>query len=123
MKMTKEIVQAKIDARLYARELIKKVFQATYTFQRDKEGIASQLRQKTLSVSSFMANSTSKSNHEEQNESFLFVMGELRDILKLITIAEHLKLANPNQKKEVRDAISNLILAIDKIVLMRGNSQ
>jgi len=121
VKPNKEILQAKIDARHYSRELIRDVFQATEHFPKnDPDRIASQLRKKVLSASSFLAHGTVKHDVDEQKQDLLIVMGELREVLKFITIAHHLKYATDLEKSKVRASISNVINALDKLVLSLG---
>ena len=117
MKTNKEVIKAKIDARQKSRELIKFVFQATEYFPKnDPENLAAQLRKKTLGVSSYLSHGTSKGDQGEQNQDFMIVMSELRDVLKFITIAHHLGYATDTQKLLVRNAISQVINALDGIV-------
>lgn len=117
----KEIMQAKIDARRYSRELIRDIFQATEHFpQNDPEGLGPQLRKKSLTISSFLSHGTVKHSAEEQKEDFLLVMAELRQVLKLITIAHHLRYATDLEKSKVRSSIANLINALDKLVIAVG---
>ncbi|MFT4600971.1 MAG: four helix bundle protein [Arenicella sp.] len=119
--MNKEILQAKIDARHHSRELIKAVFQATEHFPKnDPERLASLLRKKVLSASSFLAHGTVKRNVDEQKQDLLIVMGELREVLKLITIAHHLRYATDLEKSKVRASIANVINSLDKLVLSLG---
>ncbi|MEX1001780.1 MAG: four helix bundle protein [Crocinitomicaceae bacterium] len=114
-------MQAKIDARHHSRELIKYVFQTTDHFPKgDPEQLRPQLRKKALEISSFLSHGTSKSDQEEQNQNFMIVMEELREVLKLITIANHLGYANPQQKLLIRTAISNVINALDNIVIAQN---
>lgn len=116
----KAIMQAKIDARHYSRELIKAVFQATEHFpQNDPDFLASALRKKALSVSSLLSHGTTKSDFEEQNQDFMLVMTELREVLKLITITTHLGFSNANQKAAVREHIAQVINSLDMIVLLQ----
>ena len=117
----KEILKAKIDARHFSRELIRDVFQATEHFPKnDPDQFASLLRKKVLSVSSFLAHGTVKHDRDEQKEDLLVVMGELRETLKLITIAHHLGYATDYEKAKVRQSISNVINALDKLVIQLG---
>jgi len=118
---TKEILQAKINVRFHSRELIRAVFQATDAFSiPDVEGIGPVLRKKTLGISSFLSHGTVKSDREEQNEDFLTVMGELREVLKLITIANHLGLCTDVDKVRVRAAIALVIDGLDKLTILLG---
>lgn len=117
----KAVMQAKIDARHYSRELIRDVFQVTERFPlNDPEHIAPQMRKKVLTVSSFLAHGTVKTDIEEQKEALLVVMSELREILKFITIANHLRYASDVDKVRVRNGIVNLINALDKLALLLG---
>ncbi len=117
----KKIVQAKINVRYHSRELIKVVFQVTDTFgEKDTEGIGPVLRKKALGISSFLTHGTVKSDRKEQQEDFLVVMGELREVLKLITIANHLGYCINQQKIIVRMAIANVIDHLDKLVIILG---
>ncbi len=121
MIVGKEITQAKIDVRYHSRELIRVVFHVTDNFiNKDAEGIGPVLRKKALGISSFLSHGAVKSDKEEQNEDFLTVMGELREVLKLITIANHLGYCNNSQKVAVRLAISNVIDRLDKLVILLG---
>ncbi len=118
---TKEIVQAKITVRHHSRELIRVVFYATEGFpSTDPDGIGAALRRKVLGISSFLTHGTVKSDREEQNEDFLVVMGELREVLKLITIANHLRYCSDSLKIQVRTAIAHVIDGLDKLVLLMG---
>jgi four helix bundle protein len=117
----KAIMQAKIDARHFSRELIRDVFQATEHFPKtDPEQLAPQLRKKVLTTSSYLAHGTVKTSVEEQKEALLIVMSEMREILKLITIANHLGYASNLEKQKVRTGIANLINALDKLSLLLG---
>lgn len=118
---TKEIIQAKVTVRHHSRELIRSVFLATESFPiDDPDGIGLVLRKKVLAISSFLTHGTVKSDKEEQNEDFLTVMGELREVLKLITIANHLRYCSDNQKMQVRSSIALVIDGLDKLVLLLG---
>lgn len=119
----KAIMQAKIDVRHYTRELIRDVFQATEQFIKDPENIVSELRKKALSVSSLTSHGTTKNDFEEQNQDFMLVMQELREILKLITIAEALKLCSTQRKMKIRTAITNVINALDDLVLLQQKEE
>ncbi|MBD3639338.1 MAG: four helix bundle protein [Crocinitomicaceae bacterium] len=116
----KKIMQLKIDARHYSRELIRDVFQTTDHFPKnDPEQLAAHLRKKALSASSLLSHGTTKTNFEEQNQDFLMVMQELREILKFVTIAYHLNLCNQQQKLLIRQSITNVINSLDDIVLLQ----
>lgn len=116
----KQIMQAKIDLRHFTRELIRDVFQVTEYFPKtDPDQIGSNLRKKALSVSSLTSHGTSKTDFEEQNEDFMLVMQELREVLKFVTIANHLKFCNQQQKLRIREAITKVINALDKLVLLQ----
>jgi len=121
MQTDKEILQAKMNVRYHSRELIQLIFKVTENFPKNEpEGIAPALRKKVLGISSFLTHGTVKSNREEQNEDFLLVMAELREVLKLVTIAHHLGLCGNQEKVVVRVGISNLIDALDQLVKLLG---
>ena len=121
MNINKELIQSKIETRYHSRELIKAVFIATERFLKaDAEQIGPLLRKKALGISSYLTHGTVKSNSDDQKEDFIVVMGELRELLKLITIAHHLGYATDNDKALVRLGISNLINALDKLVILLG---
>jgi len=121
MFSSKEIIQAKIDARYHSRELIRAIFQVTESFpSNDPDGFAPILRKKALGISSFLSHGTVKTNQDQQKDDFLTVMGELREVLKLITIAHHLGYATDRQKIITRAAIANVIDALDKLVILLG---
>ena len=118
---TKDILQAKINVRFHSRELIRVVFQVTDAFEKvDTEGIGQVLRKKVLSISSFLSHGTVKSDREEQNDDFLTVMGELREVLKLITIANHLGLCSYGHKIRVRSSIAQVIDGLEKLTILLG---
>ena len=120
----KKVMQAKIDLRHYTRELIRDVFQVTEYFPKtDPEQIGSNLRKKALSVSSLTSHGTTKLDFEEQNEDFMLVMQELRDVLKFITIAHHLRFCSDQQKFRVREAITKVINALDNLVLLQQKEE
>lgn len=122
----KAIMQAKIDVRHHSRELIREVFQTTEHFPlTDPDQLSVHLRKKALGVSSMISHGTTKSDFEEQNQEFLLVMAELREILKFITISVHLGFARQEQKIAVRQAITNVINALDTLVLLqqRGDDE
>jgi hypothetical protein len=117
----KKILQAKIDVRYHSRELIKVIFMVTEDFPKnDPDQIGPVLRKKALGISSFLTHGTVKSDKEEQNEDFLVVMSELREVLKLITIAHHLKFCSEKHKAYVRLAIAHVIDHLDKLVVLTG---
>lgn len=121
MNSGRDIIQAKIDVRYHSRELIRVVFHVTDVFPKnDSDGIGPELRKKALAISSFLSHGTVKSDKEEQNEDFLTVMGELREVLKLITIAHHLRYCMDQHKAAVRQAIANVIDKLDKLVILLG---
>lgn len=121
MKFAKEVLQAKINVRFHSRELIRAVFQATDSFSKaDPDGIGVALRKKALGISSFLSHGTVKGDREEQNEDFLIVMGELREVLKLITIANHLGLCTAIYKIRVRASIAMVIDGLDKLTVLLG---
>lgn len=117
----KELLQAKINVRYYSRELIRIVFLATENFpQTDPDQLGAVLRKKVLGISSFLSHGTVKSDKKEQNEDFLAVMAELREVLKIATIAHHLKYISAQQKVAIRTAIAQVIDGLDKLVLLLG---
>jgi hypothetical protein len=117
----KEITQAKINARYHSRELIHAVFKATENFlKNDTEGIGPMMRKKALAISSFLTHGTVNSNIEEQKENYIVVMGELKELLKLSSIAHQLGFLPDQSKSLVRLGISNLINALDKLVIQLG---
>ncbi|NOQ74639.1 MAG: hypothetical protein GQ574_21685 [Crocinitomix sp.] len=117
----KKILQAKIDVRYHSRELIKVIFMVTEDFPKnDPDQLGPLLRKKALGISSFLTHGTVKSDKEEQNEDFLVVMSELREVLKLITIANHLRFCGDRQKAMVRLGIANVIDNLDKLVVLTG---
>ena len=121
MGPNRKIAQAKIDVRYHSRELIKVIFKVTDSFPKDDpDGFGPILRKKALGISSFLSHGTVKSDKEQQNEDFLVVMGELREVLKLITIAHHLRYCTSVQKAMVREAIANIIDRLDKLVVLLG---
>ena len=116
----KDIMQKKIDLRHYTRELIRDVFQVTEHFPKsDPEQIGVNLRQKALSVSSLTSHGTTKNDFEEQNQDFMLVMQELREVLKFITIAHHLRYCSDQNKARIRLAITKVINALDDLVLLQ----
>ncbi|WP_027419875.1 four helix bundle protein [Crocinitomix catalasitica] len=121
MNLNKALLQSKIETRYHSRELIKAVFIATENFLKaDQEQFGPLLRKKALGISSYLTHGTVKSNVEEQKEDFIIVMGELRELLKLITIANHLGYTSDKDKAIVRLGISTLINSLDKLVILLG---
>lgn len=121
MNHLKQITQAKIDVRFYSRALIKIVFMVTDVFpENDTEGLSPLMRKKALGISSFLTHGTVKTDLDEQKQDFLTVMGELRDLLKLATIAQHLKYCSSSHLNDVRAGISNVIDRLDKLVILLG---
>lgn len=117
----KKLLQAKIEVRYHSRELIKVVFMVTEDFPKnDPDGFGPLLRKKVLGISSFLTHGTVKSDKEEQNEDFLVVMSELREVLKLVTIANHLRFCTDRHKAIVRLGIANVIDHLDKLVVLTG---
>jgi hypothetical protein len=116
----KAIMQAKIDVRHFTRELIRDVFHATESFLlEDPEELASNLRKKALAVSSLTSHGTSRADFEQQNKDLMLVMAELKEILKLITIATYLKVCSQQTKNRVRESIKKVIGALDNLVLLQ----
>jgi len=121
MKLNKDVVKAKIEARSQSRELIRIVFIVTEHFPKnDPENLLPILRKKVLGISSYLTHGTVKSDKEEQNNDFLVVMSELREVLKLITIAHHLGYTTEKGKQYVREGISNFINSLDNLVILTG---
>ena len=121
MDQRRKITQAKIDVRYHSRELIKVVFHVADVFPKDDpEGLSPAMRKKVLAISSFLTHGTVKSDREEQNNDFLTVMGELRELLKLITIAHHLKYCSIQHKTIVREGITKVIDGLEKLVILSG---
>lgn len=117
----KKITQAKIDVRYHSRELIKIVFHVADVFPKDDpEGLSPVMRKKVLGISSFLTHGTVKTDREEQHQDYLTVMTELRELLKLITIAHHLKYCTIEHKALVRLGITNVIDRLDKLVVLGG---
>lgn len=121
MISSKEILKAKIETRRQSRALIGIIIRVTETFPKnDEHALAVTLRKKVLGISSFLSHGTVKMDRLEQNEDFLTVMAELREVLKLITIAHHLKFTNDAGKTAVRAGISTLINELDTLVVLLG---
>ncbi len=121
MEHIRKILQAKIETRYHSRELIRVTFVVTDNMLvADKEGIGPALRKKVLAISSFLSHGTVKQDKDEQNEDFLTVMAELREVLKLVTIGHHLGYFSATQKNGIRTAIATVIDALDKLVILLG---
>ena len=117
----KEVLQAKVDTRFHSRELIHAVFKATENFLKpDTENIGPIMRKKALAISSFLTHGTVKSDIDAQKEDFIVVMGELKELLKLSTIAFQLGFLSSQSKTLVRLGITNLINALDRLVILLG---
>ena len=122
MIVDQNISKAKLDVRQCSRDLIKVIFEITKFFPKsDPHHMSAELRKKVLSTSSYISHGTVESDIEEQGEKFLYVMGELREILKFVTVAHHLKYMSDAQKSLIRLAISDTINSLDNLVKLLGN--
>ncbi len=122
MSTNQNIIRAKLDVRIRSKDLIKCIFEISALFpENDPHNFRVEARKKVLSISSNLSHATVRSDKAEQGEGFLYVMSELKEVLKIISLTHHFKFINDRQKQYARLAISNTIIALDELVKLLGS--
>lgn len=119
--MQKEIQICKIEVRSLSLALVKTVYEHTRHFPANDElFLAPTLRKTVMNMSTNLTKGTTMNDLEEEHEYYMIVMGQLREILKQITVAAHLKFLTVAEKAFIRKSISDLIAKLDRIVILQN---
>ncbi len=106
---------------------IKLIYQTTKTFpDQEKFGLISQLRRAAISVSSNIAEGTSRSSYKDQAHFSQIAYSSLMEVLSQIIVSLDLGFINIEKYKEIRSLIENLsrqINALRNSQLSRYNKQ
>ena len=89
-----------------SRELVKDIYQITSTFPQDEKfGLTSQLRRASISVSSNIAEGSTRWSKKDQSRFYEISFGSLIEILNQLILSADLKFLQENQLTTLRKKI------------------
>jgi len=101
-----------------SRELVKDIYQVTSTFpQEEKFGLTSQLRRASISISSNIAEGSTRWSKKDQSRFYEISFGSLMEILNQMILSADLKFLQKNQLSRFRektDIIGRMLNALYK---------
>ena len=101
-----------------SRELVNDIYQVTSTFPQDEKfGLTSQLRRASISVSSNIAEGSTRWSKKDQSRFYEIAFGSLIEVLNQLILAADLKFLQENQLTTLRaktDHIGRMLNALYK---------
>lgn len=101
-----------------SRELVKDIYQVTSTFPQDEKfGLTSQLRRASISVSSNIAEGSTRWSKKDQSRFYEIAFGSLIEVLNQLILSTDLKFLQENQLTTLRaktDHIGRMLNALYK---------
>jgi len=92
-----------------SRKLVKSVYELTATFpNEEKFGLTSQLRRASVSVSSNIAESSTRWSRKDQARFYEIAFGSLIEALNQIILSNDLKFLKDDSLKNIRDEIDSI---------------
>ena len=89
-----------------SRELVKEIYQLTSTFPKDeKYGLTSQLRRASVSVSSNIAEGSTRWSKKDQSRFYEIAFGSLIEVLNQLILSTDLEFLQETQLTEIRTKI------------------
>ena len=89
-----------------SRELVKEIYQLTSTFPKDeKYGLTSQLRRASVSVSSNIAEGSTRWSKKDQSRFYEIAFGSLIEVLNQLILSTDLEFLQKTQLTEIRTKI------------------
>lgn len=98
------------------RRLIKAIYKLSSSFpQEEKFGITSQIRRATISISSNIAEGSSRKSFKDQARFTVIAYGSLMEVLSLLILASDLNFVDPKNLGEVRLMIEDISSKLSKL--------
>lgn len=92
-----------------SRELVKDIYQLTYTFPQDEKfGLTSQLRRASISVSSNIAEGSTRWSNKDKARFYEIAYGSLIEVLNQLILSSDLEFLNQNHLTLLREKIDNI---------------
>jgi four helix bundle protein len=92
-----------------SRELVKDIYVATYHFPpQEKFGLTSQLRRAAISISSNIAEGSSRRSQKDQARFYEIAYGSLIEVLNQLILAQDLEYLNPDRLEAIRPKIDRI---------------
>jgi len=92
-----------------SRKLVKDIYQITSTFPQDEKfGLISQLRRASISVSSNIAEGSTRWSRKDQSRFYEIAFGSLIEVLNQLILATDLDFLQENQLITIREKIDQI---------------
>ncbi len=92
-----------------SRELVNDIYQVTSTFPQDEKfGLTSQIRRASISVSSNIAEGSTRWSKKDQSRFYEIAFGSLIEVLNQLILAADLKFLQKNQLTTLRAKIDHI---------------
>jgi four helix bundle protein len=92
-----------------SRELVKDIYVATSQFpQQEKFGLTSQLRRAAISISSNIAEGSSRRSQKDQARFYEIAYGSLIEVLNQLILAQDLQYLSPDRLEAIRPKIDRI---------------
>lgn len=106
-----------------SRELVKNVYQITASFpDEEKFGLTSQLRRASISVSSNIAEGSTRWSKKDQSRFYEISFGSLMEILNQLILSTDLEFMKEDKLMYLRDKIDNISRMLNALYQSRKNS-
>ena len=99
-----------------AKELTKVIYTLTSSFpENEKFGLVSQLRRVMISVTSNIAEGSSRTSHKDQARFYQIAYSSLMEVLSKVLIADELGFIENKKVEEIREALSQISYKINAL--------
>ncbi len=104
------------------RELIKTIYNLTKTFPDDEKfGLVNQMRRAVVSVSSNIAEGSSRVSFKDQAHFYQIAFGSLIELLSQIIVSKDLGYCTENELREIRKQIENISIQLNALRKAQAN--
>ncbi|MCD4746496.1 MAG: four helix bundle protein [Bacteroidales bacterium] len=108
----------KLDVWKKSRDLVKIIYQITKEFpSEEKYGLTSQIRRAVISISSNLAEGTSRQSLKDQARFSIMAYGSLMEVLNQLILAEDLEYINNDTLNKIRPLIEEISNKLNKLTL------
>lgn len=114
--MMKKYTFEKLDVWQKSRILVKRIYEITKSFpDEEKFGLTSQIRRASISISSNLAEGSSRQSFKDQARFSIISYGSLMEVLNQLILANDLDFISIDKLQETRPLIEEISNKLDKL--------
>lgn len=114
--MMKKYTFEKLDVWQKSRILVKRIYEITKSFpDEEKFGLTSQIRRASISISSNLAEGSSRQSFKDQAKFSIISYGSLMEVLNQLILANDLDFISLDKLQETRPLIEEISNKLDKL--------